>query len=89
MTEKFTTTRALLNALAKAMNLINPEMENHHQETAYLAYQISVEIGLGTEELHLIVSSALLHDVGTIVMPINENLAEIESHRREIAQIGA
>ena len=32
---KFTTVRSLLSALAKAMNLINPDMENHHQETAY------------------------------------------------------
>ena len=87
--QKFTTVRSLLNALAKAMNLINPEMENHHQETAYLAYQLGVEMGLGTEDLHLIVTSALLHDVGTIVMPSKENLSEIESHRREIAQIGA
>ena len=89
MTEKFTTVRSLLNALAKAMNLINPEMENHHQETAYLAYQLGDEMGLPTEERHMIVVSALLHDVGTIVMPQRENLSEIESHRREIAQIGA
>lgn len=89
MTEKFTTVRSLLNALAKAMNLINPEMENHHQETAYLAYQLGDEMGLPTEERHMIVVSALLHDVGTIVMPQRENLSQIESHRREIAQIGA
>ena len=86
---KFTTVRSLLGALAKAMNLINPDMENHHQETAYLAYQIGMEMGLHTEDLHLIASAALLHDVGTIVMPQRENLAAIESHRREIARIGA
>ncbi len=86
---KFTTVRSLLSALAKAMNLINPDMENHHQETAYLAYQIGMEMGLHTEDLHLIASAALLHDVGTIVMPQRENLAAIESHRREIARIGA
>ena len=51
-TEKFTTVRSLLNALARTMNLINPEMENHHQETAYLAYQIGAEMGLQTEDLH-------------------------------------
>ena len=89
MAVKFTTVRSLLNALAKAMNLINPVMENHHQETAYLAYQIGVEMGLKTEDLHMIVIAALLHDVGTIVMPLEENLSEIESHRREIAHIGA
>lgn len=89
MTEKFTTVRSLLNALAKAMNLIDPTIENHHQETAYLAYQIGVEMGLETESLHVIVVSALLHDVGTIVMPLKDSLEEYEEHRREIARIGA
>lgn len=37
---KFTTVRSLLSALAKAMNLINPDMENHHQETAYVSVDI-------------------------------------------------
>ena len=56
---KSTTVRSLLNALAKAMNLIDPTIENHHQETAYLAYQIGMEMGLDTESLHMIVVSAL------------------------------
>lgn len=86
---RFTTVRSLLNALAKAMNLINTAMENHHQETAYLAYHLGVEMGLKTEDLHLIVVSSLLHDVGTIMIPQSENLSEIESHRRENARIGA
>lgn len=89
MTEKFTTVRSLLSALAKAMNLIDPTIENHHQETAYLAYQIGAEMGLETESLHMIVVSALLHDVGTIVMPLEDTLAGYEEHRRETARIGA
>lgn len=87
--KKFTTVRSLLNALAKAMNLIDPTIENHHQETAYLAYQLGVEMGLETESLHVIVVSALLHDVGTIVMPLENSLAAYEEHRREIARTGA
>lgn len=86
---KFTTIRSLLNALAKAMNLIDPTIENHHQKTAYLAYQLGVEMGLETESLHVIVVSALLHDVGTIVMPLEDSLMAYEEHRREIAKIGA
>ncbi len=86
---KFTTVRSLLNALAKAMNLIDPTIENHHQETAYLAYHIGAEMGLETESLHVIAVSALLHDVGTIVMPSEDSLEAYEDHRREIARIGA
>lgn len=87
--KKFTTIRSLLIVLAKAMNLISPTMENHHQRTAYLAYQIGAEMGMEKDYLHLIVISALLHDIGTIVMPLKENLPEIEKHRREIARTGA
>ena len=29
--EKLTNIRSLLEALSRAMNLINPEVENHHQ----------------------------------------------------------
>ena len=54
--KKFTTIRSLLNALAKAMNLIDPTIEDHHQQTAYLAYQIGAERGIETEDLHMIIS---------------------------------
>ncbi len=36
--EKLTNIRSLLEALSRAMNLINPEAENHHQQAAYFAY---------------------------------------------------
>ena len=66
--EKLTNIRSLLEALSRAMNLINPEVENHHQQAAYFAYFIGREMGLDTEELHLAIYAALLHDVGSVVM---------------------
>ena len=36
--EKLTNIRSLLEALSRAMNLINPEVENHHQQAAYFAF---------------------------------------------------
>ncbi len=39
-----TNMRSLLIALAKAMNLINPNMQHHHEQTAYIAYQIGYEM---------------------------------------------
>lgn len=51
--EKLTNIRSLLEALSRAMNLINPEVENHHQQAAYFAYFIGREMGLDTEKLHL------------------------------------
>ena len=79
----FTTIRSLLQALAMAMNLINPDVENHHQRTAYLAYHIGAEMGLETEDLHKVIVAALLHDVvedcGVPLedLPVNEETREI------------
>ncbi len=87
--KSFSTVSSLLRALALSMNLINQDMQHHHQRTAYLGYHLGREMGLGTEELHLLIISALLHDVGTIIAPETQNIAEIEQNRREIAEKGA
>lgn len=87
--KKLTTIRSLLDALARAMNLINSEVENHHQQTAYFAYFIGREMGFDTEDLHLAIYAALLHDVGSIVMNRVASVAEIEADAEQIANIGA
>ena len=47
-----TNMRSLLIALAKAMNLINPNMQHHHEQTAYISYQIGYEMGLRGDDLN-------------------------------------
>ena len=44
MSERFTDMRDMINELAISMNLINPDMQHHHEQTAYLAYQIGYEM---------------------------------------------
>ena len=85
----FTNIRSLLVALAKALNLINPALENHHERTAYFSYFIGQQMGLETEELHTIVYAALLHDIGSIILEEQVSLEQIESNAREYARIGA
>jgi HD-GYP domain-containing protein (c-di-GMP phosphodiesterase class II) len=89
MKEKFTNMRDLISALGISMNLINPDMQYHHTQTAYLAYQIGYEMGMREENLNNIVYAALLHDIGSVVSPEPQKLEEIEKHRKEIAAIGA
>lgn len=90
MEEKpFTNIRSLLRALAKALNLINHEVENHHEQTAYLAYCVGIEMGLEKEQIHTIIYAALLHDVGSIMLEEPASITEIESRAEEYAQIGA
>ena len=89
MPVSFTNMRSMLGAVARSMNLINPDMEHHHEQTAYLAYQIGYMMGLRGEELYYTIYVALLHDIGAVVFPERLTIREIEAHAREIAKIGA
>ena len=85
----FTNIRSLLGALARALNLINPALENHHERTAYFSYFIAQELGFAEEELHTIVYAALLHDIGSIILEERASIEEIETNARKYAYIGA
>ena len=89
MSEHFTNMRDLISALAISLNLINPDMQHHHEQTAYLAFQIGQEMGLRGEDLNNTVYAALLHDIGSVVSPVPQKLEEIEAHRHEVAALGA
>ena len=89
MSKAFTNVRSLMGVLAKSMNLVNPDMEHHHEQTAYLAYQIAYMMGIRGEHLHYTISVALLHDIGAVVSPEQKKVEEIEAERRDVAKIGA
>ena len=88
-TEKFTDVRSLLRAFALAMNLINPEVEDHHQQTAYLAYMLVREMGISENGVETAVYAALLHDIGSVVTENRQSVMEIEADARNISVIGA
>lgn len=85
----FTNIRSLLGALARAMNLINPEVEHHHEQTAYLAYCIAQEMHLEIEQVHTIIYAALLHDVGGAMGDVPTSINEIEDNAKKNAKAGA
>ena len=85
----FTTMRSLLEGLTKAMNLINSDMEKHHEQTAYFSFFIGREMGLNETDLRLLVYSALLHDVGSIVNEETITIQEIEQQATRYAWIDA
>ena len=88
-TESFTNMRSLLIALARAMNLINPDMEHHHEQTAYLAFQIGYEMGLRDDDLYYVVYGSLLHDIGEVIYQEPQSVESIKQNEREIASLGA
>ena len=85
--------RSLLGALSKILNLINPEMQYHHEQTAYLAYLIAKELGFGEEELYFVLNAALLHDIGDVaLLPQGQKGFKEEEtleERQRVARIGA
>ena len=85
----FTNMRSLMTGLARAMNLVNPEMERHHEQTAYLSLFLAREMGLPEEDVMLTLYAALLHDIGAIVKESPQTLDEIESRAREISNVGS
>lgn len=87
--EKFTNVRSLLTALAASLNLINPDVEHHHEQTAYLSFMIGNTLELDVEDIHLLVYAALLHDVGSIIVEEQKSIMEIEREARKISKIGA
>ena len=88
-TENFTNIRSLLGALAEAMNLVNPSVSHHHEQTAYLTYIIARELTLPQEQIYLAVYAALLHDVGSVVSEQQKSVAEIERDGKTVSMIGA
>ena len=89
MIDRFTNMRALNTSLAEALNMIDPSIENHHQQTSYLAYMIARAAGFDEYALTLTRFAALTHDIGFITMEDPGRVEELESNAREIAEVGA
>ena len=52
--------------LSSAIDLVSPQMADHHKRVAYIAYSISCEIELPERDRLLILIAGLLHDCGAI-----------------------
>lgn len=52
--------------LSSAIDLVSPQMADHHKRVAYIAYSISCEMGLSERDRHTILTAGLLHDCGAI-----------------------
>lgn len=89
MIEHFTNMRDLNGCLAEALNLIDSNIENHHQQTAYLAYMIAKETDFDDAMLYQTRFSALIHDIGFITMENPGSIAELERDAKNIAEKGA
>ena len=46
MIQQFTTKRDIIRGFANAMNLISPEVQNHHEKVSYLCYRLAEAMGM-------------------------------------------
>ena len=67
----------MLICLTHAGDLISPEVSNHHQQVAYLAFRIGEQLDLSTEQKKNLMLAGLLHDVGAF--SLDERLLLIEN----------
>ena len=89
MGKQFTTMRDLIRGFTGAINLISPEVENHHEKVAYLSTHLAHELGMNEQEQRLVFYGALFHDIGSIMAEGNISLHDLESKPFELARSGA
>ena len=72
MEKAITNMRDLARCFGRAMNLVSPKIENHHQQVAYVAWRIADEMGYSLDDRRKIIYGALMHDMGSVIMPERE-----------------
>lgn len=67
----------LLLCISNAQDLINPNLSNHHQQVAYLSFQLAKQLKFPFPKQKEIFLAALVHDIGALSE--NERLEIIET----------
>lgn len=60
----------LIGAFTQVVDMVNTNLANHHQRTAYLADQLCRRLDFNKEDHQAVIMSALMHDVGVIPLRI-------------------
>lgn len=68
----------LIIPIAKAVDVMCPEVASHHMQVAYLALRIAESLGLPETELHQLVIAAALHDIGAFSMQTRLDILAFE-----------
>ena len=89
MVQHFTTKRDLIGGFTNAMNLISPEVQNHHEKVSYLAYRLAEASGLDDHEKMLAFTGGLLHDIGGVLKQGDVSLLDLELNAGQVASAGA
>lgn len=69
MEKKFTNMRGLVKGFANTLNLLRPEVPNHHQQVAYMSYLIAKEMGYSEADRMTLILASILYDAGLSLLP--------------------
>ena len=89
MIQQFTTKRDIIRGFANAMNLISPEVQNHHEKVSYLCYRLAEAMGMPEAQKRLAFFGGLMHDIGGVLKEGNVSLLELERDARGVSVNGA
>ncbi|ADD67793.1 metal dependent phosphohydrolase [Denitrovibrio acetiphilus DSM 12809] len=83
-----TSTFDIAYALSKALDLVNPLINNHHQRVAFIAGSIAREAGYTDKEVENVILASLVHDIGVVVeKEFHELVGEEETYERELSHV--
>lgn len=71
----------LILCVSRALDLLSPELSDHHLRVAYIAARIAEELGLGIEEKQDVVVGGALHDVGAVSVSLRLSLQDYSLSR--------
>lgn len=66
-------------ALSRALDLVNPLINNHHQRVAFIAGCIAEEAGFTVRQTEDIIIASLIHDIGVVMEEEFTELADIKT----------
>ena len=89
MIRQFTTKRDIIRAFANTMNLVSPEVQDHHEKVSYLAYRLAEALDMDEKHLMMAFAGGLLHDIGGILKEGNISLSDLEMSAGQAAAVGA
>ena len=79
MNKQFTTKRDIISAFANAMNLISPEVKDHHDKVSYLSYRLAEAMGMSDQQKMNALAGGLLSS--SIVKLLIDNYEPINKSR--------
>ena len=78
-----------VRAFSDAMNLISPEVKNHHEKVGYIACELAKELKMSRQDLKITFFGAMLHDIGSLMMEGDISLLDLEVHPLRLARMGS